>query len=241
MNDLSSLTKEQLLELLKQKEEVEKPSVETTTSPETLLGKPCCFRPNRANQKQCSDVAITDWGFCKKHSRTVQAKNARNIWEEKTKEEHPLVEEEKPVETPVKTPVASTSSTIEQELDKITKKLDNMSTTKKRPRRKKKTIKIKVIMPNHYGLFEDTDTHIVFHPTTKEAYGVQLPNGGLGALTPNHVAICEKQGWSYIIPSEESEEESEEEYESEESSEEYESSEYETEEEDYSDEEYSSE
>ena len=101
MTDLSLLTKEQLLELLRQKEEAEKPQSQGIPSPQgtivqasspikplpatqiSVIGGPCQYRPVRSNQAPCAEQSINEWDFCKKHSRTVQAKKARERWETK--------------------------------------------------------------------------------------------------------------------------------------------------------------
>lgn len=274
MEDFSALSREQLIALLKQKEGDD---VQPPPSKPTLVGKPCHFRPSRSNQKPCNDTSITEWGFCKRHSRTVQAKKARERWEleNSQKEEEPEKEPvvyPPPPQTPTEvTPLPPTetvpetpvSTNIEKEVSQMAEKLENVdidkeeekkskkkaAKTKVRPRiemttkrqRKKPVVKRKKIRPNYWGRYEDTDTHIIFDPLSKKAYGVQLPGGGVGALTPNHIAICNKNGWPYIPPVSSSEEEEyentssedEDSYSSEEDSEDYE---------DYSsDEEYSSE
>jgi len=276
MADLSSLTREQLLELLKQKDVEEKQPIPEQHP--SLIGKPCHFRPTRSNQKQCTGISITDWGFCKRHSRTVQAKRAREIWEaqdskEEQIEEVPIVYPPAKIVEPVQPPapvqptipVQPISTDIDEEITQLTAQIKNvdieenkskkkaaktlvrpqveMTSKTKKPRRKRQ-IKTKKIKPNHFGRYEDTDSHIVFEPASKRAYGVQLPNGDLGALTANHIAICNKNGWGYVPPVSSSEEE--EEYESDETSSEdsYDSSEEESSEEyeyESSDEYYSSE
>jgi hypothetical protein len=47
----------------------------------------CEFRPTRANQKSCNEEAATKWGFCTKHSRTIQAKEAKKRYDEMILEE----------------------------------------------------------------------------------------------------------------------------------------------------------
>lgn len=56
-----------------------------------MSGK-CKFRPLRANQKNCIADASVAWGFCKKHTRTVQATEAQKLYDEevKKKEEQQL-------------------------------------------------------------------------------------------------------------------------------------------------------
>lgn len=82
------------------------------------------------------------------------------------------------------------------------------NTSKKIPAARSKTI-----LPNFWGNYEDTETKIVFDPKTKEAIGVQEKGGSVSALKPEHVAICSRNGWNYILPysAEESAEESDDE------------------------------
>lgn len=212
MTDLSSLSREQLLNLLQKKEE---DKTEDAVPKEESL---CQFKPTRVNQKKCVEKAHTEWGFCKRHSRTVQAKKAKEEWErvqktlEDTKKEEPKVVEEPQV----------LDKSPEKPVEKDNEKPSDKSVEK--PKTKKK-IRKKIIKPNCYGRYEDKDSHIVFHPGTKSAYGVQMPNGDVGKLTPNHIAICKKHGWPYTDIESSSEEESEEEYEEYSSSEEEESDE----------------
>jgi hypothetical protein len=64
----------------------------------------------------------------------------------------------------------------------------------------KTTTRKKTIRPNYWNRYEDTDTHIVFDPATKCAYGVQEPTGRVTALKAEHVEVCKKNGWNYNLP-----------------------------------------
>lgn len=293
MADLSSLSKEQLLQLLQQKEAAEQlqsqgippqsAAAATAASPkkESAFGGPCHYRPVRSNQGACTDPAVSEWGFCKKHSRTVQARKAHEKWEAEN-----APPQASPVASPVQTPVQavsqpppiSTGTTrvdLDAELDRLEgevleeEDVDAMeqlaranakktkpvrsrvqeeispakpksggrrvkASPKKSPKQKtspakrsakpkartsrpkaarKPAVRKKVIRPNFWGRFEDTETHIVFDPTTKCAYGVQDATGKVLALTAKHITICERNGWNYNAPEVDYESESEEDYE----------------------------
>jgi len=281
MADLSSLSKEQLLQLLQQKEAAEQlqsqgippqsAAAATAASPkkESAVGGPCHYRPVRSNQGACTDPAVSEWGFCKKHSRTVQARKAHEKWEAEN-----TPPQASPVASPVQTPVQavsqpppiSTGTTrvdLDAELDRLESEVleeedvDAMeqfaraNAKKTRPVRsrvqeeispakpksggrrakaspakrsakpkaqasrpkaaRKPAVRKKVIRPNFWGRFEDTETHIVFDPTSKCAYGVQDATGKVLALTTKHITICERNGWNYNAPEVDYESESEEE------------------------------
>ncbi len=306
MSDLSSLTKEQLIELLRQKENTEQlqsqgitaAAPESSVQPETqaevessthvesespVQPSICQYSSFRSNQGPCQEPVVTEWGFCKKHSKTVQARKAHGKYE--TRKTPPpqnvdlpppktVLETVSPPSQPINDVVHH--STVDRELNRIEEKdevseekvdviekfshtnaqntkirrhvNEQTSTTKpKKSKDKSKTIvkspiakrspplltkpakekhtksspppkvssspkkseiparkgvqmpvtKKKVIRPNYWGRFEDTETNILFDPTTKHAYGVQDSTGKILALTPKHISICEKNGWDY--------------------------------------------
>ena len=47
-----------------------------------LVPTVCSFTPVRSNQNVCRDEVVTEWGFCKKHGRSMQAKRARDKYEQ---------------------------------------------------------------------------------------------------------------------------------------------------------------
>ena len=64
----------------------------------------------------------------------------------------------------------------------------------------------KIITENKWARYEDEETHIVFDPVTKEAYGVQDHNTGkLLSLRESHIEICTKKGWKFTKSNQESE------------------------------------
>nr|QBK86515.1 MAG: hypothetical protein LCMAC102_03100 [Marseillevirus LCMAC102] len=205
MTDLSLCTKEQLIEMLKQKE-----SGDCTQNSLTDVEDPCHYKPIRAGQSQCTDNSANAWGYCKKHSRTVQAQKARDKWETQKIESYPSIDAKlNEVENNI----------LEKEEDKVVEDKKQKAPSAQKPRRQK------VIKPNVWGRYEDTETHIVFNPSDSCAYGVQNPTGEVFGLSQKHIAICEKNGWGYKnselsdsdeIETSEEEEDDEEEEESEE-------------------------
>lgn len=119
--DLNSLSKEQLIDLL------EKTKSEKVNSDEMLKsqGIPsssdpiveiCQFRPIKGNQPPCTLESSTPYGFCKKHSRTVQARRAEKAWEETHKaqeqNQESLVSEPAPVSEPTPESVTVQTQTV---------------------------------------------------------------------------------------------------------------------------------
>lgn len=74
-----NLSKEELLSILRDREGQTSKTVAKT--PETLVNSVCRYVPVRKPNEPCTAKATTDWGFCSKHSRTVQAKKARQEYE----------------------------------------------------------------------------------------------------------------------------------------------------------------
>lgn len=216
--DYSNLSREELLALVQGNNK--------TTKPVEDFGI-CQFQPSRPkNAPQCTEDATTPYGFCKKHARTVQAKKAKDAYEANVLIEE--IEAEKGVSKESKLPhVPATPEQVQQVIEsepepepepevvekaktsplKQPPRRQQPTTTKQSPRTSKKpvgtrqpAIRKKIIRMNHWSRFEDTDTHIVFDPTTKCAYGIQEPTGRVSALKPEHVEICQRNGWNYNVP-----------------------------------------
>jgi hypothetical protein len=247
--DPSSLTIDQLNELIKQKSAVvtspiPEPSVVESTStkainkvysnqeasvPEASSAenkeeketKKCSYKPTRANQVACTDsptVFYGNVGYCTKHRRTVQASNAR-----KEHEEQKHVEEEVELKNRLEKEVLEKTKLERERLEKEKLDLEKSKLEKEAFEKKEKKEKMdnkvkgdvvstpntntpkpgivkKKIMPNKWGRFEDTETHILFDPSTKAAYGVQdQKTGKVLALENKHIAICKNNGWRYHL------------------------------------------
>jgi hypothetical protein len=205
---MSELTKEELLALLRKKEE-EEPSNSDN----------CIYKPIRGNQIRCHSKATTPYGFCTKHSNTVQARKIKAKWEAEQQEppkpvEEPVIEEppkpveEVPVEEP-QTPVEEPDIEEEPEEEIVLKKPSPKPVRKQKPVRK--PVK-RVITKNEFGRYEDPVTHIVFDPRASGrpyAFGVQAKNGALMGLGPEHIKICKKNKWEYVdIPEDDEESDS---------------------------------
>ena len=237
MADYSNLSNEELVALLKNNEGSAR-NVPTANVEDAPLFGQCQFKPSRPkNAPQCVDGATTSYGFCKKHSRTVQAKKARDLHEAnqliaEIEEERGIEEKLPPVteiegglhnerETPIAllTPKKTTVSKPKTpEKSKVAAKKaatkakktaarsasqpDTGKSPVQEPKRgsRQPTTRRKTIRPNYWGRYEDPDTHIVFDPTTTCAYGVQEPTGRVTALKPEHVEVCQRNGWNYNIP-----------------------------------------
>ena len=87
--DYSSLSKEELVKLLSSKKTEKKADVksESTTSSknaqetiqqaEDIINVACKYKPVRLGQKPCEGGSVNEYGFCKRHSTTVQARKAK--------------------------------------------------------------------------------------------------------------------------------------------------------------------
>lgn len=212
--DLSNFTVEQLQEALKKKSPVTED-----------LQKKCVFKSTRANQPACSDDAAMSYGpngYCKKHSRTVQALNAKKAWDESSaqapepepekvvvplKLETALEEEVAPKEEKAAPVVIPKPEKVEKVLKKVEEKIIKEGALAT------PTVIKKKITPNKWGRFEEPDTRIVFDPKTKAAYGVQdHSTGKVVALSKKDIDVCKKYQWKYHIIEVEDEEEEEEEF-----------------------------
>jgi hypothetical protein len=201
---------------------------------ETFEGKKCMYRPLRGPSVECLDPVVTPFGFCKKHKTTVQAKKAKDKWEmeeilpakEEVKPQQPNVIPTMPI-LPLKKPPPveippKEESDYEDENEMNNQIIKDVKETQEKPALP--PVGRLVLRPNKYNRFEDPDSHIVFDPRTKCAYGIQTKNGKVLALSNKEIDICKKRGWRYqirkpIIPDDD--EESEEEQSEEEEEEDY--------------------
>lgn len=237
--DLSLLTKQQLQALLAEKEKLEAKENNVDVAV-------CKYKPLKAGYSPCQELPSTAWGYCKKHSRTVQARQAQREYEEKNRPSIPQETEEPSIDlvSPEPGPKPNVSETLEEsqkEAEEIEKEAEENSkkvevrkpSTNRKPAKpkkgvKKRAAKKKVIRKNQWGKYEDPDSHIVFDPVSKVAYGVQDSSGKVFALSEHHIRICQVNGWDYNDLNDSSSEEyesSSEESSSEETSEDYDSSE----------------
>jgi hypothetical protein len=187
--DIENLSKEELIRLVKSQK------ANSQNSQKTEI---CKFKPLKQNLPPCTEPSVNLWGFCKKHSKTMQALHAEKEYEERKK-----IEEQKKRDE-------ENAREIEKLKLEEKKKVQPPPTPVKPPT--KVTTKKIIIKPNKYGRYEEPESHILFNFETKCAYGVQGPNGKVTSLTPKHVAICEKNRWKYnkIVKDDEEDEESDE-------------------------------
>lgn len=131
---MAELTREELLILLHKKDNQESKTLK------------CIYKPVRGVHKECLEKVSTPYGFCKKHSRTVQARKAHQEWETHEAKTAPVVATQEvvtPVETPVETPVATApevvtpvETSIEEVVGEIEETLLPSREVHKAPRRK---------------------------------------------------------------------------------------------------------
>jgi len=218
---MADLTIEQLEELLQKKR--------STVKVDIVPQKKCSFIPIRNPKHPCEkgpSIFYGELGYCSEHSRSVQARKAKQALDEQlAKEAHTetsasVLEKEVPVvetisaepklevksDEKVEEKPSTKSKKVKEDSDSDTDSSNALSSSElKRP-----TVVKKSIRRNKWGNFEDPDTHIVFNARTKAAYGVQdHKSGKITALTAKHISICEKYHWKYhVIEEDESEEES---------------------------------
>lgn len=243
--DIENLSKEELIALIKKQGSATTKSKQETTVvnlPGTTEQKFCTFQPTSSKGAPCQTLSSTEWGFCKKHSTSIQGRKAQKEYEEA---HAPKIVEPPKVITP--SPSLSTSSlNSSSQLSKSQSSKSQSITTsvgrpqvknqqlpsKKEPQPTKKNQEYEYsypsrteyrhptketsnvrkihIKPNKWGRYEEPESHICFDSSTKTAYGVQDPSGKLLALSPKHIALCEKNKWKYTKHVEEEDSESEE-------------------------------
>ena len=208
-----------------QSSNVEVSSTPVTTQVEKEV---CDFRPTRANQPACQEpphVHFGPKGFCKKHARTVQALNAKKDYappvvdvpallhppqREPTPEPvvaeppAPVVSKPEPVIEPpvVKEPEPKKEDPIQAVVEKAENEILAASKSAAKPKKPLETppsvVVKRTIRPNAWGRYECPETHILFNPKTKAAFGVQdHKTGRVLPLKKEHIALCQKYRWKY--------------------------------------------
>lgn len=201
---MADLSIEQLEELLQKKR-----STPQTAPPPVPK---CSFKSTRSPFNACDKPSVTfygEFGYCQEHTRSVQARKAKQLLEEKkTPLPPPAPEPVIPEPTPPSPKEAKRDEVKEVEHAKVKEEpVPEEEVNLKRPSVVKKSIR-----RNQWGNFEDPDTNIVFNAKTKAAWGVQDHKSGMvTALKEKHIALCKKYGWRYNLIKEESESSSEEE------------------------------
>lgn len=212
--DLNNLSKEELVALLKSKED------------KIVVSTPRCkFAPIRSDRKPCTDEATTKYGFCKKHSTTLQARREREAMEDDLGSKE-LVKEAQ-ITPPKNEGLLRPEDVIRsQELSdqsfrgrELYEEPRERGGHREEPRERERTEfqnpvhtprssrdvvpkqpKKKIIRPNKWYRYEDPVTKIVFDPHTKKAYGVQdYETGKVFSLTKHHIDLCRKYGWKYDL------------------------------------------
>lgn len=212
MADIENLSKDELIALLKKGKTVD-----------TYTSELCAFRPTRQNQPPCPKDPVVYYGttgYCTAHSKTVQAQNVKREYElSKAQVDEPMVEEGD--NSLVEARHSSTSGSSEEEppqkptprkeVQRVPPRKEVSKPAPPPPAKKRTTL-----TRNKWGNYEESETRIVFNSMKKAAFGVQChKTGDILPLQAKHIALCKKNGWSYIVDetSSEEEEESEEEVE----------------------------
>jgi hypothetical protein len=165
----------------------------------------CSFVPLRSKQTACKDeptVFYGEKGYCKRHFRTVQALKVKEDFDKSS-----AVPVEPLVETP--TPISSETSTPSGQPE-WTRAPSDLPKNEEDNTPLKPLLKKKIIKPNKWGRYEDIDSHIIFEPKLKQAYGVQdHKTGKVMPLTDKHIQMCINNKWNYLKNSDDSESEEE--------------------------------
>jgi hypothetical protein len=200
--DYSSLTREELLQLLQK---------ESNNQQQNEDKKVCKFLPLRQDQPPCPEEPATPYGFCKKHRNTVQARKSEKEWEKQQNIENPpppqpiteqapapVIEPEKSPETPPPRRVENKKSLKVQIPEHDDSDSEPEEKIVLKPAKKSTTTQIH---KNQWGRFEHSETHIVFDPIERAAYGVQDHNTGkILPLTKSYIDICKNKKWKYQVP-----------------------------------------
>jgi hypothetical protein len=221
---MENLTTEELMAILEQRKAAEKKVKSTPQVPSKVSSSSLClYAPLKPkNAPQCVSQSETPYGYCKKHSTTVQAKKAREQYEAETfldepvktksvpdqKIIEPIAQPEPIKEVPQEVPVVGEKHTPKiythpHPVPQSVSKSLPQTAVKESVQQKvtsvvnNKAIRKKVIRPNFWGRYEDPDTRIVFDPKTKSAYGVQESTGKVSALKQEHIDICKRNLWTY--------------------------------------------
>lgn len=127
MSDFSKLSKEEqeLISRIRKKATNKKVAVVEQIAPVV-----CNYVAGKGNKEKCAENSETPYGFCKKHSRTVQAKKAKEEYEISS-----IIDSTTPVEedTPKKKVLNKKTEPIEEEpKKKSTKKAETIEEPKKK-------------------------------------------------------------------------------------------------------------
>lgn len=178
--NIEDLSKEELIALLNKVTVREAPQ-----RPKNV----CKYQSIRSGMKCTIE---TEGDFCQKHENTVQAKRSKP----RTRSPPPTRVEEatSPIPSPVREVRSARERTQEPSSTDSPPKEPLLTPTDFAPAKPKK----RVIKPNKWHRYEDEETHIVFDPSSRRAYGVQdHKTGRVKALTEKYVNMCRVRGWKY--------------------------------------------
>ena len=148
----------------------------------------CLYKALRGTSGECAEPVVTEYGFCKKHKQTVQARKCKDKFEA----DQLLPSKEEPVASPVKEDDKEEAEELGKELEK---EMEEKSVKQSEPPVPGRLI----LRPNKWNRFEDPATGLVWDSCSKACYGIQGKNGKVLALTDKEIALCIKNRWRYQI------------------------------------------
>lgn len=162
----------------------------------------CIFRTSRGARVVCNSPSINEWGYCSKHETIASAKNAHKLWKSLSDGLDSNVVVAPPVkELPKEKEPLQKPPPQKEEESSDTESEANVSeppSPEKSPEPVKK--RVAKITRNKWGNYEHNETHIVFDPKSRNAFGVQRKNGDVYSLGPDDVKVCINNGWDYVLP-----------------------------------------
>ncbi len=146
----------------------------------------CIYRAIRGKNTICSNNAETPYGYCKKHSTTVQAKMAEQKWNELKEDlvSPQMSPEVSPQPSPEVSPEVSPQPSPEVSPQPSPKPKRNTITARR----------------NEWGNYEHPATGFVFDIKTSQVYGVQHKDGNVYSLSQKDIKTCLLNGFEYVLP-----------------------------------------
>ena len=220
--DYNNLSKDDLVRLLKERagggDGDETPAAKVES---------CHFCPSRGKRKKCEAPATTEYGYCMRHSRTVQAKNAKKeydlqisneveAWDEPDAPEDSVASESDSSE---RGPANAQTMPVYEAAPEPPPRKPLVRTRRRRQKARKSEPapapdpdpepesesdsdneeSVLTVRKNKRGRYVDPKSGLAFSYPSYEVYGFEDSTGALRALTKKHIKICEKEGFSYRV------------------------------------------
>lgn len=123
MADYQNLSKEELIALIQAsgKQDVQTESVAVEETKTVPVHTRCQFVPSRKGGAGCDKEPMTLWGFCQKHSKTIQSREAEVEYRVQQASERPKTVQTSIVEypAPVETPPVETSPVVQTVVEPV--------------------------------------------------------------------------------------------------------------------------